>query len=141
MYPKLSTGDNVSQSRNCAERVESFLYCVLAGQADGPANLGVMVAQSDWLFLSKGQVAAVEKADFVFSARVRELYIPLTQKEYWKIFWEQPVIAAAIVTPSQRELIPFFKNMLSIPAEDREHSQWQFGHPVTFADKSKASSP
>ncbi len=54
MYPKLSTGDNVSQSRNCAERVESFFYWVLAGQADGPANLGVMVAQSDWLFLSKG---------------------------------------------------------------------------------------
>jgi len=75
------------------------------------------------------------------SPRVRELYIPLTQKEYWKIFWEQPVIAAAIVTPSQRELIPFFKNMLSIPAKDREHSQWQFGHPVTFADKSKAPSP
>ena len=74
MYPKLSTGDNVSQSRNCAERVESFLYCVLAGQADGPANLGVMVAQSDWLFLSKGQVAAVEKADSVFSARPRAVH-------------------------------------------------------------------
>ena len=74
MYPKLSTGDNVSQSRNCAERVESFLYCVLAGQADGPANLGVMVAQSDWLFLSKGQVAAVEKADSVFSAGPRAVH-------------------------------------------------------------------
>ena len=140
MYAKLSTGDNVSQSRNCAERVESFLYCVLAGQADGPANLGVMVAQSDWLFLSKGQVAAVEKADSAFSARVRELYIPLTQKEYWKIFWEQPVIAASITNPPQRELMPMFKNRLGIPMKDREHSQWQFGHPVTFADKSKASS-
>jgi len=139
MYPKLSTGDNVSQSRNCAERVESFLYCVLAGQADGPANLGVMVAQSDWLFLSKGQVAAVEKADSVFSARPRAVHSTNAEKVL-KIFWEQPEIAAAIVTPSQRELIPFFKNMLSIPAKDREHSQWQFGHPVTFADKSKASS-
>ena len=85
MYPKLSTGDNVSQSRNCAVRVESFLYCVLAGQADGPANLGVMVAQSDWLFLSKGQVA-VEKADSAFSARVRELYIPLTEEKVLEDF-------------------------------------------------------
>jgi hypothetical protein len=29
--------------------------------------------------------------------------------------------------------------MLTVPMKDREHSQWQFGHPVTFADKPKAA--
>jgi len=27
--------------------------------------------------------------------------------------------------------------MLGVPMKEREHSQWQFGHPVTFADKPK----
>ena len=25
--------------------------------------------------------------------------------------------------------------------KEREHSQWQFGHPVMFSDKPKASAP
>jgi hypothetical protein len=115
----------------------------------------MLIVQSDSLFLSKAQVAALETADSVFSARVRELYVPLgeflargqggagkaeldsvkaTEKKYWKIFWEQPEIAGAIVTPSQRELIPMFKSMLAVPMKEREHSRWQFGHPVTFRD-------
>ena len=61
-----------------------------------------------------------------------------TQKTYWKIFWEQPEIAADIVTPSQRELMPMFKTILSVPMKDREHAQWSFGHQVTFADKPRA---
>jgi hypothetical protein len=24
---------------------------------------------------------------------------------------------------------------VAIPQQDREHSQWQFGHPVTFSDQ------
>ena len=43
--------------------------------------------------------------------------------------------AEAIVTPSQRELMPMFKSMLAIPLENRKHSQWQFGYPVTLVDK------
>jgi hypothetical protein len=118
----------------------------------------LLIEQSDSLFLSRAQVAALQKADSVFSARVRAIYIPIGQllaagsgsagkaeldstkaaeKIYWKIFWEQPEIAGAIVTPSQRELIPMFKSMLAVPAEDRKNSQWSFGHPVTFADKPK----
>jgi len=118
----------------------------------------MLIEQSDSLFLSKAQVASLESADSAFSARVRELYVPLgqflavgqggagkaeldsvqaTQKKYWKVFWEQPEIASAIVTPSQRELMPMFKGMLGVPMKEREHSQWQFGHPVTFADKPK----
>ncbi|HEX9310034.1 MAG TPA: carboxypeptidase-like regulatory domain-containing protein [Gemmatimonadaceae bacterium] len=119
----------------------------------------MLIEQSDSLFLTKAQVAALETADSAFSARVRELYVPLgeflargqggagkaeldsvqaTQKNYWKIFWVQPEIAGAIVTPSQRELMPMFKTMLGIPMKDREHSQWMFGHPVTL--KKKANS-
>jgi hypothetical protein len=119
----------------------------------------LLVDQSDSLFLSRAQVAALQRADSVFSQRVRAIYIPLgqflaqgagdagkaqldsanaTQKQYWVIFWEQPEIAGAIVTPSQRELIPMFKNMIATPMEERKHSQWDFGYPITFADKPQA---
>ncbi len=118
----------------------------------------LLIEQSDSLFLSKAQVKALDGADSSYSARVRELYVPLgeflargqggagkaeldsvqaTQKKYWKIFWEQPEIAAAIVTPSQRELMPMFKAMLGIPTRNREQAQWMFGNPVTFAEKPK----
>jgi hypothetical protein len=118
----------------------------------------LLIEQSDSLFLSKAQVASLDSADVIFSSRVRELYVPLgeflargqggagkaeldsvraTQKTYWRVFWEQPEIAAAIVTPSQRELMPIFKTMLGIPMKQREHAQWSFGSPVTFAEKPK----
>lgn len=118
----------------------------------------LLIDQSDSLFLSKAQVNALRSADSVFSARVRAIFIPLgqflaegggdagkaqldsannTRKKYWEIFWEQPEIAAAIVTPSQRELMPMFKSILTVPGEDRKHSQWQFGYPITFADTRK----
>src|SRR5262245_18356205 len=108
----------------------------------------VLLAESDSLFLSANQVLGLRRADSVYSARVRAVYVPLgqflaqgngtagkaeldsvqaTQKLYWKIFWEQPEIADSLVTPAQRELIPIFKNMLATPKEAREHSQWQFG--------------
>jgi hypothetical protein len=51
------------------------------------------------------------------------------------VFWEQPEIADSILTPTQRELLPLFRAMLGVPKEDRKNSQFQFGHPVTFADK------
>jgi hypothetical protein len=118
----------------------------------------VLMAESDSLFLSASQMAALRRADSVFSARVRAIYVPLgqylaqgaggagkaeldsvqaTQKAYWKVFWEQPEIADSIVTPAQRELIPLFKSMLGVPKEQREHSQFQFGRPVTLMDKPK----
>jgi hypothetical protein len=36
--------------------------------------------------------------------------------------------------------MPIFKTILGVPMKDREHSQWGFGHPVTFADKPKVPS-
>jgi hypothetical protein len=122
----------------------------------------MLVEQTDSLFLSKAQIAALNSADSAFSAQVRALYVPLgeflargsgaagkaeldsanaTEKLYWKVFWQQPEIAAEIVTPSQRELMPMFMNMLQVPMKEREHSQWQFGHPVTLTDKPKPTSP
>jgi hypothetical protein len=120
----------------------------------------LLIEESDSLFLSPAQVAALRGADSVYSARVRAIYVPLgqylaraqggasraeldsvqtTQKAYWKIFWEQPEIADSLVTPTQRELMPMFKSMVSVPKSNREHSQWQFGRPVTFADKPRVA--
>ncbi|MDB4913200.1 MAG: hypothetical protein JWM95_844 [Gemmatimonadetes bacterium] len=117
-----------------------------------------LILESDSLFLSAGQIRDLRRADSVFSARVRGVYAPLGQflaqgrggagkaeldsvqtasKAYWKIFWEQPEIADSLVTPSQKELFPMLKNMVATPKESREHSQWQFGNPVTFSDKPK----
>jgi len=59
------------------------------------------------------------------------------QKEYWRIFWQQPEVADSIVTPAQKALFPMLRDMAATPMRDREHSQWQFGHPVTFSDKAK----
>jgi hypothetical protein len=122
----------------------------------------LLLEQTDSLFLTKQQVADLQKADSVFSGRVRAIYVPLgqylsrgqgsagkaeldsataTEKMYWKIFWEQPEIAGAIVTPAQRQLMPMFSSMLAVPMKEREHSQWRFGNPVTLADKPKASAP
>jgi hypothetical protein len=119
----------------------------------------LLLSESDSLFLTKPQVKALQSADSVFSERVRAIYVPLgqflersngvvgkaeldsvkaTSRKYWEIFWEQPEVAGAIVTPTQRELMPMFGRMLETPREDRKHSQWQFGNPVTFADKPKA---
>jgi hypothetical protein len=116
----------------------------------------MLIAEQDSLFLTKAQVAALRKADSVFSAEVRAVYAPLglqlaagqgdaskasvdsasaAHKKYWEIFWKQPEIAAEIVNPTQRDLIPMFKSMLAIPMEDRKHSQWQFGYPVQFVDR------
>jgi hypothetical protein len=119
----------------------------------------LLLSESDSLFLSAAQIKALKSADSVYSSRVRALYGPLgeflsrgngaagkaeldsvkaTQKKYWEVFWEQPEIAGSIVTSSQRELMPMFDRMIAIPMDDRKHSQWQFGNPVTFADKRPA---
>ena len=117
----------------------------------------LLLENSDSLFLTKPQIAALQHDDSVYSTRVRAIYIQLgnflaqhegrdpgkaeldsvrnTSKTYWKIFWEQPEIADSAITPAQRELMPMFKNMLAVTPKDREHVQWQFGDPVTFTDK------
>lgn len=119
-----------------------------------------LLDESDSLFLTKAQVAQLNRADSAYSERVRAIYVPLgrflasrrggepgrtdldsaaaAQKAYWKVFWEQPEVADSIVTPVQKELFPMLKAMVGIPKKERENSQWQFGHPVTFSDKQPA---
>jgi hypothetical protein len=117
-----------------------------------------LLAESDSLLLTRAQVAALTRADSVFSERVREVYRSLgeflargngaagkaeldsanvSKKAYWRIFWEQPEIADSIVTATQKELYPMLRHMLNTTKKDRENSQVQFGHPVTMAPARK----
>jgi len=110
-----------------------------------------LLEQTDSLFLSRGQVTALQAADSVFSDRVREVFLQLGEylargngaagksemdsaskasKAYWRIFWEQPEIADSIVTPAQKALFPMLGGLVGTPKNEREHSQWQFGHSV-----------
>ena len=118
----------------------------------------VLIEQADSLFLSTAQVTGLQRADSVYSSRVRAIYVPLgkflaqreggagkteldsvltIQKEYWKIFWEQPEIADSLVTPAQKELFPLMSSLIRIPKHDREGAQWYFGGSVTLTDKPK----
>jgi hypothetical protein len=161
----LSTDFDLQQLRRAVEPVRAPSGAWARRSADSLAAFylsrtsslhKLVLEQSDSLFLSRAQVAALGRADSLYSAQVRALYIPLgqflaqgqggagkaeldsvqaTQKLYWKIFWRQPEIADSIVTPSQKELLPLLKGIVGVPQQDREHSQWQFGHPVTFSDQ------
>jgi len=116
-----------------------------------------LLEESDSLFLTRAQIAQLHHADSIYSAQVRAIYIPLgaflaerrghepgkteldsaavVDSVYWKIFWVQPEIADSIITPTQKELFPMLKAMVATPKNDRLHSRWQFGNPVTFADE------
>jgi hypothetical protein len=118
-----------------------------------------ILAESDSLLLTPAQIAALQKADTVYSDRVRQVYGELgqylsqyaggaaskaaldsanaTKKAYWRVFWEQPEIAGEILTPTQRELMSLLKSMMSVSAKDRAGSQYYFGNNVKFA-KAKA---
>jgi hypothetical protein len=121
-----------------------------------------MLGERDSLFLTAAQVTRLERADSIFSDRVRTIYralgayladangaatkaeldsVTATQKAYWKIFWEQPEIADSAITPLQRDLVEMLKGMLRTPAKDRPNSRWQFGSPVTLVDKPRAPNP
>jgi hypothetical protein len=135
-----------SWQRRSADSLAAFY---LSNTSDIHAAL---LAESDSLFLTAPQIAALRSADSAFQAGVRALMIPLgrylaevgesgagkttldsvqaVRKAYWTLFWQQPEIAAAPLTPTQIALFPLLANMLQVPMKDREHSQWQFGHPV-----------
>ncbi len=121
-----------------------------------------VLAESDSLFLTAPQTLALRRADSVYSARVIAVYAPLsdylakgqgaagpaeldsvqaTQKLYWQIFWEQPEIVGAIITPEQRELIPLVKALVGVPKENREHSRFFFGSQVTIPKKAPPPAP
>ena len=165
---RLSTDFDLQQLRRAIEPVRSRVGwerrsadSLAAFYLRNTSNIHkALLAETDSLFLSAAQVSALRAADSVFSARVRAIYRPLgeflakgqggagaaeldsvqtTQKEYWGIFWEQPEIADAIVTPAQKELFPMMARIVSVPKRDRENSRWQFGSPIAFADKPAAN--
>lgn len=114
----------------------------------------LLLAESDSLFLSKDQINALLLADSVYSAQVRDIYMPLgrflaTQpegtagkialdsvtaatKKYWPLFWAQADSVNKIVTVQQKALLPMLGNITAITPEDRKKSQWYFGYPVPF---------
>ena len=113
-----------------------------------------LLAESDSLFLSAGQTAALRRADSAYSARVRAVYVPLgrflaarpdarpgkvemdsveaAQRAYSTAFWEQPEVADSILTPTQRALMPMLVLMLGVSPQDRANMQVTFGFPVTL---------
>ena len=115
----------------------------------------VIVAESDSLFLTPAQIAALQQADAVYSERVRGIYRELgsylgqfagarvtkaaldstnaSKKSYWVVFWQQPEIAGALLTPTQRELMPLLRDMLQVTPAQRKTSQYFFGSAVRFA--------
>jgi hypothetical protein len=122
----------------------------------------LLLEESDSLLLTRPQAAALRQADSAFSTRVRALYRPLgdylegahgrigtteldsvrtTQRRYWEIFWEQPEIAAAILTRMQRELVPLLTTLVDTPMHERERSTWQFQRAVTFVDRPRGATP
>jgi Carboxypeptidase regulatory-like domain len=118
-----------------------------------------LLSESDSLFLTAAQQSALRSADSAFSNRVRAIYGELgaflsqyagraatkvaldsaaaAEKAYWRAFWEQPEIAASLITPAQRDLMELLKGMLQVSAKDRENSHWFFGNQIKF-DKPKA---
>jgi len=112
----------------------------------------LLLAESDSLFLTADQIKRLIAADSVFSAGVRDIYVPLGKflagrpdrivgkieldsvtaatKRYWPLFWQQADVADSIITSQQKDLLPFIKNMTATSREDRKDSQWQFGYPV-----------
>ncbi|WP_275827832.1 carboxypeptidase-like regulatory domain-containing protein [Roseisolibacter sp. H3M3-2] len=122
----------------------------------------LLLAQSDSLFLSQSQIAALRRSDSVYAERVRAVYLPLgrflaaaggapagraqldsvaaTERAYWQIFWEQPEIADAVLTPAQRQLIPVLVTMLSRTARERKTYRQNFQYPVAL-DPLRAPAP
>jgi hypothetical protein len=163
---ELSTDYGLQQLRRAVEPVKTVqgwqrrsADSITAFYLEGTSNIHkALLSESDSLFLSNAQTAALRRADSVFSARVIAVYGPLgeflakgsgaagkaeldsmraAKKAYWKIFWQQPEIADSIVTSAQKELFPLLPRMASTPMKEREHSQWQFGNPVTMPKPAK----
>jgi hypothetical protein len=123
----------------------------------------LLLTNSDSLFLSRGQIAELLQHDSVYTAQVRDVYRPLAnylaaghgrdpgkaeldtvakaKKAYQQIFWEQPEIAAAVLSPMQRDLITELKQMLETSREQRKHSSFLFQHPVTAKPEPDMAEP
>jgi hypothetical protein len=161
---RLSTDYDLQQLRRALEPVKvnkrwerRSVDSLLAFYLDNTSNVHAMMRdQSDSLFLTSAQARVLQVLDSAYSSQVRSIYRPLAQylsqfsdgavtkaaldsvaaasKAYWKVFWEQPEKADSVLTPIQRDLVPFFESMLRVPKKQREQSQWQFGYEVKVED-------
>jgi hypothetical protein len=167
---QLSTDYNLQQLRRAVEPVKTpdgwhrrSADSIAAYYLSNTSSVHkALLRETDSLFLTRAQVTALQRADSVFSERVRGVYRPLgellaqgngaagkaeldsanaTRKLYWRIFWDQPEIADSIVTVTQKELFPMLRRLLEVSKKDRENSQWQFGHPVTMAPRPTTGDP
>jgi hypothetical protein len=112
----------------------------------------LLLAESDSIFLTAPQITSLLAADSAYSAKVREIYVPMARflagrpnrvvgkieldsvqaatKRYWPLFWEQVDVVETIMTAQQKELLPFIRNMMAVTKSDRKDSQWSFGFAV-----------
>jgi hypothetical protein len=156
---ELSTDWNLQELRRAVEPVKTVsgwqrrsADSITAFYLDNTSSIHkAILHETDSLFLTRAQVAALQKADSEFSTRVIGVYGQLaeflargngaagkaeldsmntTSKAYWRIFWEQPEIADSILTPVQKEFFPMLTRMAATTKKDRENSRWQFGYPV-----------
>ena len=112
-----------------------------------------LLSESDSLFISRDQATALQRADSIYADQVRAVYVPLGQflasangaagpaqmdsvraadKAYQRLFWAQVEIADAIISPTQRELMPFLKRMLGASQGERERERYSVGFPVAM---------
>ena len=63
------------------------------------------------------------------------------KKAYWEVFWEQPEVAAALLTPAQRDLMPMLRDMYATPKPQRKDAQWMFGNEVKFVAPARGLRP
>jgi hypothetical protein len=120
-----------------------------------------LIANSDSLFLTRQQIASLQRADSVYSDQVRGIYRDLAEylsarngrdpgkaelarskdadRAYWRVFWAQPDSVAPIISLTQRELLPSLKAVIELPKESRNGAETSFGYPVTFANRRHAS--
>ena len=115
----------------------------------------VLMAESDSLFLSAAQMAALRRADSVYSrgsgrftsrsasscrgakaAQARRSWTAWSRrrKSYWKIFWQQPEIADSHHHAGAAGADSADEESVERAAENRKGSQFFFGRPVTLVD-------
>jgi hypothetical protein len=122
-----------------------------------------LLSESDSLFLTPEQISGLRAAESAFAERVRVIYRDLGQylaqfaggaatklavdsttkakAAYWAAFWEQPEIAVALLTPTQRDLMPLLRDMYATPKAVRTHARWMFGNDVKFAKPATTGTP
>ncbi|MES3033693.1 MAG: carboxypeptidase-like regulatory domain-containing protein [Gemmatimonadota bacterium] len=143
----------VKQERRWVPRSADSLTALYLGETSNIHT--ALLAESDSLFLSAPQIVALRKAEEEYAVQVRKIYtelghylqqfaggaatkaaldsVTVAKKAYWKVFWEQPEIAAGLITPTQRDLMNMLREMLRVPKVERLNSQWMFGNPVRLS--------